>query len=168
VLGLLRRARPARGDVVVIGCGRLGATLASSLSEEGRDVTVVDRDIDAFRKLSPSFGGLTIAGSGTNLEVLEQAGIDARTTVICVTDKENINIMAAQMTRTLFEAGRVVARLYNPDKAVVFEGQDIETICPVRLAADFVDRVRADADRAEGRADDPADDRAAGRAEARA
>ena len=148
MLGMLRRQDVARGDVVVIGCGRLGATLASSLSEEGRDVTIIDRDVDAFRKLSPSFGGLTIAGSGTDLDVLTQADIDDRTTVICVTDSENINIMAAQITRTLFDAGRVVARLYNPDKAVVFEGQDIETICPVRLAVDFVGRVLADADRA--------------------
>lgn len=138
MLGLGRRAR-TRGDVVVIGCGRLGSTLASSLSERGMSVTVVDRDVAAFRKLSPSFGGLTIAGSATSLDVLTEADIDARTTVIAVTDNENVNIMAAQLARTLFDAGRVVARLYNPDKAVVFEGQDIQTICPVSLAAAFVE-----------------------------
>ena len=144
MLGLLRRTvEPGRGDVVVIGCGRLGATLASQLSEQGSAVTVVDRDVDAFRKLSPSFGGLTITGSGTNMDVLAEADIDIETTVICVTDNENVNIMAAQLTRTRFDAGRVVARLYNPEKAVVFAGQDVETICPATLAAHAVEALLA-------------------------
>lgn len=140
----LSKARDALGreqseSIVILGCGRLGGSLAASLSEKGSIVTVIDRSKDSFRKLSPSFGGLSIVGNVTDVEVLAEAEINDKTTVICVTNNGNTNIMAAQMAKVLFSAKRVVARLYDPEKACVYEDQGVETICPASLLLEAID-----------------------------
>ena len=132
----------AQGNIVIIGCGHLGALVATSLSNAGGTVTVIDRDKNSFAKLSPSFGGLTIVGNATDIDVLAEAGISPKTTVVCATNHGNTNIMAAQMAKVLFSAKRVIARLYNPEKAFVYEEEGVETICPDDLAAqEIFDRI---------------------------
>lgn len=134
-MSLLQTAKQKqeRRDFVIIGCGRLGASLATSLSEHNHNVVVIDSDKNSFRKLSVSFGGLTLTGNATNLEVLTQAQIDAKTTVVCVTNRDNTNIMLAQIAKHLYGADRVMVRLYNAEREAVYQGQGIDTISPARL-----------------------------------
>ena len=130
-----------QGRTVVIGCGRLGATLASSLSETGEDVLVIDISKDSFRKLSPSFSGLTVIGNATSLDVLREAQINKYTTVACVTDDGNTNIMTEQLVKELFSAQRVITRLHDPEKSCIYEDQGIETICPSVLAIEAINHL---------------------------
>lgn len=120
--------------IVIIGCGRLGALLATTFSENGNTVLIIDSSKTSFQKLSASFGGLSIVGNALYMEVLAQAHIDQNTSVICVTDNDNTNIMVAQMAKALFLADTVIARLYDPEKDCVYQEQNILTICPSTLA----------------------------------
>ena len=128
---------------LIVGCGRLGAGLADTLSGEGEDVLILDREKSAFRKLSSSFGGLTLEGEGTDLDVLKEAGIDRADTVIAVTDNDNVNILIAQLAREVFSVGRVIARLYDPERECVYRELGIDTICPALLSANEIDKLLA-------------------------
>jgi trk system potassium uptake protein TrkA len=127
--------------IIILGCGRLGARLADSFSIEGKIVTVIDRSKSSFRRLSSSFGGAMVVGSATDIGVLSDARIDNKTTVVCVTDNENTNIMAAQMVKHLCNAGRVICRLQDYDKACVYQDQSIETICPALLSISAINNL---------------------------
>ncbi|MDF2520377.1 MAG: TrkA-N domain protein [Clostridia bacterium] len=120
--------------IVIIGCGRLGASLANTLSEQDGNVLVIDNDKDSFRKLSPSFGGLTLTGDATDADVLQEAQIEKATVVISVTNNDNTNIMIAQMAKELFKKERVIARLYDPELECVCQEFGIDTICPAVLS----------------------------------
>ena len=87
---------------VIIGCGRLGANLANTLSEEGENVLILDKEKDSFRKLSSSFGGLAVEGDGTELDTLKAADVQHADTVVAVTNNDNINIMIAQIAKECF------------------------------------------------------------------
>ena len=126
---------------VIIGCGRLGANLASALSDEGSDVMIIDRDRDAFRRLSPSYGGLSVVGDGTDLDALRAAEIHKATAVIAVSNRDNTNIMVAQMARELFHVDNVIARLYDPERESVYQEFGIKTICPAVLSAKEIDKL---------------------------
>ena len=120
---------------IIAGCGRLGASIAGKLSEQKKDVMIIDRDKTAFRKLPVSFGGLTLAASVTDLERLKAAEIDKATVFIAVTDDDCTNICAAQIAK-------VVARIYDEEKIPLVTGMEIDTICPTRLSekeiADYI------------------------------
>ena len=126
---------------VIIGCGRLGASIANSISDEGRDVLIMDKDRGAFRKLAPSFGGLTITGDGTDLEVLQEAKITRAGVVIAVTDNDNTNIMIAQLAREVFKVELVIARLYDPEREFIYHEFGIDTICPSLLSVREIEKV---------------------------
>ncbi|MDD3415531.1 MAG: NAD-binding protein [Lachnospiraceae bacterium] len=85
--------------VLIIGCGRLGSSIANTLSNRNKNVTIIDIREESFRKLSPSFGGLSLEGNATDVEVLKEAGINKADVVIIVTDNDNVNIMIAQMAK---------------------------------------------------------------------
>lgn len=129
------------GLTVIIGCGRLGAELALSMSNEGRDVIVIDRDKDAFRKLPPSFGGITVTGDGTDFDTLHEVSIEKASTVIVVTDKDNTNIMIAQMLNEIFHTEKIIIRLYYPEREFIYEGSGIQTICPAVLSENEINRM---------------------------
>ena len=133
LLSLHRAAQPSY--TVIAGCGRLGAGLADALSDAGESVLVVDRRKDAFRKLTPSFGGLTLLGDATDLDVMEEAQMKKATVLVCVTDDDNTNILVAQLARKLYGVERVIARLYDPDRECVYHELGIDTICPAVLSA---------------------------------
>ena len=120
---------------VIAGCGRLGAGLADALSEAGENVLVIDRDRDSFRKLTPSFGGLTLLGDATDLDVLNDADLRKADALVCVTNDDNTNILVAQLAREQYRVGRVIARLYDPERECVYRELQIDTICPARLSA---------------------------------
>ncbi|MPM51255.1 Glutathione-regulated potassium-efflux system protein KefC [bioreactor metagenome] len=129
---------------IVIGCGRLGANLANTLSDAGGNVLIIDKNKDAFRKLSPSFGGLSITGDATDLDVLQEAQISKASVVVAVSNSDNANIMVAQIARELFHIRRVIARLYDPERECVYGEFGIDTICPAVLSAKEIDKILAE------------------------
>ena len=126
---------------IIIGCGRLGANLANTLSDNGEDVLIIDKNKEAFRKLSPAFGGLTLNGDATDLDILQEAQINNATTVIAVTNNDNANILVAQIAREIFHIDRVIARLYDPEREYVYHEFGIDTICPAVLSVKEIDKI---------------------------
>lgn len=126
---------------VIIGCGRLGANLANTLSEEGENVLILDKDKDSFRKLSSSFGGLAVEGDGTELDTLKAADVQRADTVIAVTNNDNVNIMIAQIAKECFSVRRVISRLFDPERECVYQELGIDTICPAVLSAKEINKV---------------------------
>ncbi len=126
---------------IIIGCGRLGANLANTLSDSNEDVLIIDKNKEAFRKLSPAFGGLTLNGDATDLDVLQEAQISNATAVIAVTNNDNANILVAQIAREMFHIERVIARLYDPEREYVYREFGIDTICPAVLSVKEIDKI---------------------------
>ena len=126
---------------VVVGCGRLGAGIADTLYDEGEDVVVVDKDKDSFRKLSSSFGGLSVEGNGMDLDILDSVELIRADTLIAVTDNDNVNIMISQLAKEVFNVRKVIARLSDPQRSCVYQDFGIETICPSVLSARQVDLI---------------------------
>ena len=117
--------------IIVIGCGRLGAELAATLSQRKFSVCVVDRDAVAFERLGPSYKGETVTGGGFDREVLLKAGIESADAVAALTSSDEVNVVAARLARVLFRVPRVVARLYEPRKAEVYLRLGLPTISHV-------------------------------------
>ena len=128
---------------VVVGCGRVGATLARTLALGGRSVAVVDRDADAFRRLEGVEGIDTVVGWGFDRDDLEAAGVGRAAALAAVTSGDNSNIIAARIAREAYGVERVVARIYDPRRADVYSRLGIPTIATVRWSAEQVLR-RAD------------------------
>lgn len=126
---------------IIIGCGRLGANLANTLSDNGEDVLIIDKNKEAFRKLSPAYGGLSLSGDATDLDILQEAQINNATTVIAVTNNDNANILVAQVAREIFHIERVIARLYDPEREYVYHEFGIDTICPAVLSVKEIDKI---------------------------
>ena len=124
--------------VIIVGCGRVGSTLARMLSEEGHDVTVVDQTSDAFRRLGAKFKGTRLVGPGTDVAVLTRAGIEQADVFVSVTDGDNRNIMAAQIAKTVFNVPRVLTRIYDPSRAAAYRELGIQTICTTMIAANLI------------------------------
>ena len=128
--------------VVILGCGRVGSTLALMLSSECHDVSIIDVDTAAFRRLGENFGGRAISGIGINADVLREAGIENADAFLTVTNGDNTNIMAAQIAKTLFQVPRVMARIYDPLRAEIYREVGVETLCITTLGAGiFHDRL---------------------------
>ena len=125
---------------IIVGCGRLGANLANTLSEEGENVLILDREMEAFGMLSPYFGGLTVEGDGTDLD-LKKADISRANAVIAVTNNDNTNILIAQLAKEYYCVGRVISRLYDPERECVYRELGIDTICPAVLSANEIDKL---------------------------
>ena len=123
---------------IIVGCGKLGADLATKLYENNEDVLIIDNNEDAFKKLPTNFGGLTLVSNGTDIDTLVNAKIKKATSVIAVTNDDNVNIMVSLLARELFGIKKVVARLYNSDKKIIYEDFKIETICPTLLLSDLI------------------------------
>ncbi|MCO8270892.1 TrkA family potassium uptake protein [Actinoplanes sp. TRM 88003] len=122
--------------VVIMGCGRLGSTLAHNLEERGHAVAVIDQNSDAFRRLGSGFGGTTVAGIGFDRDVLRAAGIERADAFAAVSSGDNSNIISARLARETFGVSRVVARIYDQKRAQVYERLGIPTVATIRWAAD--------------------------------
>ncbi|MCT1619743.1 potassium channel family protein [Janibacter hoylei] len=123
---------------VIMGCGRVGASLARSLERIGHDVAVVDQDPAAFRRLGSEFSGRRVAGVGFDRDTLLQAGIEGAYAFAAVSSGDNSNILAARVARETFGVEHVVARIYDPDRAQVYQRLGIPTVATVRWTADQV------------------------------
>jgi trk system potassium uptake protein TrkA len=119
-----------------MGCGRVGSTLAHSLEARGHSVAVIDQNADAFRRLGADFAGSTVTGIGFDREVLRQAGIERADAFAAVSSGDNSNIISARLARETFGVARVVARIYDPKRAEVYERLGIPTVATVRWTAD--------------------------------
>jgi trk system potassium uptake protein TrkA len=122
--------------VVIMGCGRLGSTLAHKLDARGHSVAVIDQNADAFRRLGAEFGGTTVTGIGFDREVLAAAGIEQADAFAAVSSGDNSNIISARLARETYGVSRVVARIYDAKRAQVYERLGIPTVATIRWAAD--------------------------------
>src|SRR6201992_1940835 len=133
-----RRTRP-RGPqvrVVVMGCGRVGSSVADGLSRIGHDIAVIDRESAAFNRLSPEFAGQRVLGQGFDRDVLLRAGIEEADAFAAVSSGDNSNIISARLARETFRVPRVVARIYDAKRAEVYERLGIPTIATVPWTTD--------------------------------
>ncbi|TRW47183.1 potassium channel family protein [Georgenia yuyongxinii] len=121
-----------------MGCGRVGASLAGQLEDHGHSVAVVDQNPDAFRRLPASFEGRRVTGLGFDRDALAQAGIDDAFAFAAVSNGDNSNIIAARVVRETFGVRNVVARIYDPNRAEVYQRLGIPTVATVRWTADQV------------------------------
>ena len=124
--------------VVIMGCGRVGSTLAHNLENRDHSVSVIDRNPDAFRRLGPSYSGTTVEGYGFDRDVLVEAGIEGAGAFAAVSSGDNSNIISARVAREQFGITNVVARIYDPGRAEVYERLGIPTVATVTWAADRV------------------------------
>lgn len=124
--------------VVIVGCGRVGSGLAKILDDQGHSVAVLDKDPTAFRRLDEGFGGRQVVGVGFDRDRLEAAGVREAGAVAAVTNGDNSNILTARVARETFGVERVVARIYDPRRAVIYERLGVPTIATVQWTIDRV------------------------------
>ena len=126
--------------IVIVGCGRVGAALANTLSAEGHDVRLVDRDPKARRLLGPGFVGTFAVGNGYNRLVLEGAGIEQADAFVAVTSGDNSNAVAARTAREEYHVPIVIARIYDPKRADIYRDLGIPTVASVRWTVNEIRR----------------------------
>jgi trk system potassium uptake protein TrkA len=124
--------------IIVVGCGRLGSHLANTLGREGHSLVVIDRDKQAFAALSVDFSGFQLEGDAVELAMLRQAKTGNADLVIASTSEDNVNLMVAQVAKTVFKVPRVLARVFDPKRERIYRELDIETVSPVALASDYI------------------------------
>ncbi len=123
-----------------MGCGRVGSTLARDFQELGHSVAVIDQDREAFRRLGADFNGLTVAGVGFDRDTLLEAGIERADAFAAVSNGDNSNILAARVARETFGVSSVVARIYDPARAEIYQRLGIPTVATVLWTTDQIMR----------------------------
>ncbi|MEO6469173.1 MAG: TrkA family potassium uptake protein [Acidimicrobiia bacterium] len=124
--------------VVVVGCGRVGSELAGALERQNHTVAIIDKRKEAFRRLPKGFSGYRVVGFGFDRDTLEEAGVRDATAMAAVTSGDNSNIMAARVARETFEVEHVVARIYDPRRAMIYQRLGIPTVATVAWTTDQV------------------------------
>lgn len=122
-------------NVVILGCGRVGSTFARMMYKDGQNVTIIDQQNEAFRRLGTKYKGQRIVGNGIDEDVLRRAGIENADVFVAVTQGDNRNIMAAQIALHVFNVNRVIARIYDPIRADRYRQLGIITLCTTTIAA---------------------------------
>lgn len=130
-------------NIIVLGCGRLGSTFARLMYHDGHNVTVIDLQSEAFRRLDTKFRGNRIVGNGIDEDVLKRAGIETADVFVAATQGDNRNIMAAQIAQRVFKVEKVLARIFDPVRADRYRQLGIITLCSTTIASglmrDFVE-----------------------------
>jgi trk system potassium uptake protein len=126
--------------VVIVGCGRVGSSLALNLTGAGHTVAIIDKRPEAFTRLGPSFAGQAISGIGFDRDRLMEAGIERADAVAAVTSGDNSNIMIARVARETYGVDRVVARIYDPRRAAIYQRLGIPTVATVAWTTERVMR----------------------------
>jgi trk system potassium uptake protein len=124
--------------VVIMGCGRVGATLATLMDQAGHRVTIIDSNSDSFQRLRSDFKGEKLAGNGVDEEILRRAGIETADAFAAVTNGDNRNIMASQIAKEIFNIKKVVCRIYDPIRDSTYREMGMETFCPTLVGADIL------------------------------
>jgi trk system potassium uptake protein TrkA len=137
--------------VIIAGCGRVGSQLAMDLSSAGHAVVVIDKEPTAFRKLDKDFGGRTLTGIVFDRDVLEAAGARRAQAFVAVTSGDNSNIVSARVAKERFGVEQAIARIYDPDRAVIYERLGVTTVASARWTAEAVMRaILPESERVEG------------------
>lgn len=123
---------------IIVGCGRVGATLAEALEALGHEVVIIDIRTSAFDRLPSTFRGSALRGDGTDEDVLRRAGVDGADFFIALTEGDNRNVMAAQIAARVFGIPRVVAKVNDPVRAEAYAALGIATLCRTNLMVDAV------------------------------
>lgn len=126
--------------IVLVGCGRVGAGLAQALDGQGHSVAIIDKTRRAFRRLPADFGGILVEGSGFDRGCLEEAQIQRAGALAAVTSGDNSNVLTARIARETYGIERVVARIYDPRRAEIYQRLGIPTVATVTWTVDQVER----------------------------
>jgi trk system potassium uptake protein TrkA len=131
-------------NALIIGCGRVGSTIALQLHKEGWDVTVVDENEDALSRLGENWPGSFVVGHGMDTDLLREAGIEEADAVVASTDGDNTNIVIGQVAQKRFGIQCVIARILDPARADFYAARGLRTVCPTKTAIDtLMEAVRA-------------------------
>ena len=129
-------------NVIIMGCGRVGAQLAGTLDAEGHKVTIMDVEPYSFRRLPPTFSGLAMVGNGLEEESLKKAGIEEADVFVTVTQGDNRNVMACQIAKHIYHVPKVVSRIYDPIREEMYHSLGIESVSPTKVMAELLkDRI---------------------------
>jgi len=121
---------------LIIGCGRVGSSIALQLNQEGWDVTVVDENEDALARLGEHWPGAFLVGHGMDVDLLREAGIEEADAVVASTDGDNTNIVIGQVAQKRFDIGCVVIRILDPARADFYTARGLRVVCPTKTAID--------------------------------
>lgn len=124
--------------IVIIGCGRMGSTLARDLADAGHDIAVIDRSAERLKSLGSGFNGNRVKGVEYDAGILHLAGIEYASVFLAMTPDDNINIAGAQIARDIFKVPRVIARISDPQKEFIYKKLNLETICPTQSGSYLV------------------------------
>lgn len=122
-------------NVIILGCGRVGSTLARLMYKEGHNVTVIDKLSESFRRLGTKYKGQRLIGNGIDEDILKRAGIESCEVFVAVTQGDNRNIMAAQIAHEIYGVEKVVTRINDPIRADLYRARGITTICGTTILA---------------------------------
>jgi trk system potassium uptake protein TrkA len=124
--------------VIILGCGRVGSELAKLLSSEGHNVVVIDKTQNAFERLGGAFNGLMLEGNGFDLKLLKQAGVEKADAFCAVTNGDNTNLVSAQVAKRIFKVPKVIARVYDPQRAHIYSALGLDIISGTILFAAMI------------------------------
>ncbi|MHB8230966.1 MAG: potassium channel family protein, partial [Vulcanimicrobiaceae bacterium] len=123
---------------LIVGCGRVGSTLAKLLDADNHEVIVVDESPSAFKRLGQKFKGHVVVGTGIDYDVLKRAGAATANGFIAVTNGDNRNVMAALIAQRMFKIKKIVARIYDPPRGLMYRDLGIDTVCPTTVGAKMI------------------------------
>lgn len=125
-------------NIMIVGCGRVGSQLAVLLSQEGHNVTIIDKSADSFKRLGGTFNGVTAVGNAFDEKLLRELKIEKQDAFVSVTSGDNTNLMASQIARKMFKVPRVIARVYDPQRADIYKKFDLDIISGTILVAAMI------------------------------
>ena len=123
--------------ICIFGCGRMGARTANMMCEAGHEVTVIDKEMDSFNRLSSDFKGTKILGNGLEVSTLEKAGLDKIDAFVATTNYDTRNVLGATIAKDVFSVPKVLARFYDSERAEIFNELGIETICVTSVGSEI-------------------------------
>lgn len=123
--------------IIIVGCGRLGSNLANIFSKRGDSVVIIDKNDETFNKLSPDFSGFRVNGDVTQMAVLNNAKLKQADVFIATTHDDNVNLMAAQVAKKIFNVSHVLARVFDPKREQIYTRLGVDTICPTTVATEI-------------------------------
>ena len=133
-----------KNKILIVGCGRFGASLANKFSSEGKNVMIVDSSPDKFDKLSDSFMGYKFTGDGTDVSILKKAHIETANQIIITTGSDNANILIAYLARKIFDVPNIFVRLEEPESETLLKGLKVKAIFPFELSFEEFKRIGGD------------------------
>lgn len=125
-------------NIMIVGCGRVGSQLALLLSQEGHNVTIIDKNPDSFKRLGAAFNGVTVSGNGFDEKLLKELKIEKQDAFVSVTSGDNTNLMASQIAKKIFKVPRVIARVYDPKRADIYRRLGLDIISGTVLVAAMI------------------------------